>query len=253
MWDFLVPIDLVEANLPAEARFLYIYLLSKASPKTKVVRSNHTRLAQELHMHRATVCQLVTALVQSGWVKVQPDGRYHRVYALLNPVLEARLDELRRVQDRIAHADYKGEAIMHEILNQKVASDRYDVNARLGFTRNPVTDRCLEVDRYYFEEKVGFEFNGPQHYGPTEAFPNPEKARDLRARDYIKRAMCQEHGIHLITITAEDLTPEKIEHKIRGLLPLRPLRPDDPVLRYLRQVGLEYMRRAGKPARSADK
>ncbi len=246
MWEFRVPIDLVEAEAPLEARFVYIYLLSRAEPRTKTLRSNNTALAGSLHIHRATMRKLVASLVRTGWVEVKPVEAHETVYVLRNPILEERQRELQRVQARLRHADYKGEAIMHELLSLKVASTKYSINVRLGFMKNPTTDGPLELDRYYFEHKVAFEFNGPQHYGPTEAFPDPEQARQTIARDYIKKAICQEHGIHLIIITAEDLTSERIERKIGGHLPLRDVRSDDPVLQYLNAMGKQYMRQAAK-------
>ncbi|MEW6399346.1 MAG: hypothetical protein AB1503_09325 [Bacillota bacterium] len=253
VWDFPVPIDLVHADLPMEARFAYIYLLSKCDRKARTLRAHHTGLAEELHIHRATLRKLVAALEQTGWIQLQRAGRHETIFVMRNPVLEERQAELQRVKARLAGAPFKGEAIMHELLDQEVPLTKYDLNARLGFLRNPGTDQPLELDRWYFEEKVGFEFNGPQHYGPTEAFPDPQKARNTMARDYIKRAICQEHGIRLITITAEDLTPERMEQKIRGILPLRQLRPDDPVLQYLGHIGRQYMRQiGGRPGRLTD-
>lgn len=59
----------------------------------------------------------------------------------------------------------------------------------------------LELDIYFPQAKVGVEFNGDQHYVPTE-FGHPGKQIH---RDCEKRRLCKKSGIVLITITAIDL------------------------------------------------
>lgn len=240
--DPVVPLELVNADLSIEARFVYIFLLSKCDRNSRQLRGTQAAMAEALRIDRTTFRKCVTALEQAGWLRLERAGRRETIFTVRNPVLEERQAEVRRVQARLGPASFKGEALMCEWLDLIVASTEYDNNARLGYIRNPMTDACLEFDRYYFKHKVAFEFNGPQHYGPTEAYPDPDRARETMTRDYIKKALCHEHGIHLIILTAKDLSFKTITEKARGLLPLREVRPDDPVLQYLTQVSRQYMR-----------
>lgn len=242
--NLVVPLELVNADLSIEARFVYIFLLAKSDRQSSQWRGTQAALAEALHVDRTTLRKSITALEQAGWLRLEQAGRRETVFTMRNPILEERRAELKRVQARLGPATFKGEALMCEWLDLIVASTEYDNNARLGSIRNPVTDACLEFDRYYPNQRVAFEFNGPQHYGPTDAYPDPDRARETMARDYIKKALCHEHGIHLITLTAKDLSFKTITEKVHGLLPLREVWPDDPVLRYLTHVSRLYIRAA---------
>ena len=171
-------------------------------------------------------------------------GGRKTTFVIRNPFLEERQAELTRARRRIDRADNKGEAFMREWLNLTVDSDQYTDNARPGFLRNPATGEPLEYDRWYWAARGAFEFNGPQHYGPTDAFPDPDQARLTITRDYIKKAISQEQGIHLVTILPQDLSLERIQEKVRNLLPLKDVRHDDPVLMYLTATSRSYMRKA---------
>lgn len=244
MTDLVVPLALINAELPLEARFLYILLLSKCEGRTRQWCGSQVSLARDLKLDRLTLRKYIRALEQAGWLHLEHAGPGGTTFTLRNPILEQREALLQRVQARVAGASLKGETLMREWLDLLVASTEYDNNARLGSIRNPATDACLEFDRYYFKERVAIEFNGPQHYGPTDAFPDPRAAGETMARDYIKKALCQEHGIHLIILTARDLNFKAIREKVGGLLPLREVPRDDPVLRYLTQVSERYIRAA---------
>ncbi|WP_264844312.1 hypothetical protein [Caldinitratiruptor microaerophilus] len=147
---------------------------------------------------------------------------------------------------RLEREAYKGEAVIKELANVQVASNRFHDNARPGFLVNPLTGERLEFDRWYLEG-VALEFQGRQHYEPTEAFPDPEKQRQQRARDLIKLALAREHGVRVVLIHPEDLTFERLRAKLEGLLPLRELHEEDPVVQYLRTVSRRYVRKAARP------
>lgn len=89
---------------------------------------------------------------------------------------------------------------------------------RPEFLKNPKTGRCLEIDAYHPEMKVGIEYNGIQHY----VFPNhlhfdtPEGKEAFEAgveRDNIKRDICVDRGIKLIEIPYWIDTCQKIDGK----------------------------------------
>lgn len=81
----------------------------------------------------------------------------------------------------------------------------------------------LELDFFYPDHGLAFEFNGDQHYCPT-------RLGDViaqRKRDARKRAICKQVGVKLITLTAADLLLSRIRMKVKNadkcrLLPYAP-------------------------------
>src|SRR5690606_12471297 len=121
---------------------------------------------------------------------------------------------------------------MREYLSLLIDSDEYEDNAAPGFLVNPLTEERLQLDRYY-PPGVAFEFNGPQHYGPTEHY-TAEEAVKQRVRDLIKAGICAGRGIQLKIVHAEDLSLSKMKKIVGHLLPLRDLRRSEE-----RRVGKE--------------
>ena len=75
------------------------------------------------------------------------------------------------------------------------------VKVRPSFLRNPETRRCLELDAYCEELKLGAEFHGVQH----SCFPNPFHSTraqfvQQQKRDQLKIALCKTHGIQLLIV-----------------------------------------------------
>ncbi len=100
----------------------------------------------------------------------------------------------------------------------------------------------MQLDRYY-PPGVAFEFNGPQHYGPTQHY-TAEEAANQRVRDLIKAGICASRGIQLKIVHAEDLSLSKMKKIVGHLLPLRDLRHEGPRIRYLESVSRLYRRKA---------
>ena len=121
----------------------------------------------------------------------------------------------------------------------------YVDNFRPDFLRNPVTGENLEYDRYY-RRGVAFEFNGPQHYGPTRRYPDRDRARDLRVRDLIKKALSLENGVELLIIRPGDLSMSRLTAKIGNRLPLRLVDFSDPLRTALDKASSVYTRRVSR-------
>jgi len=68
----------------------------------------------------------------------------------------------------------------------------------------------------------GFEFHGPQHFGPTKTYPDVEEFKKTQARDLMKKAICADHGVKLIVVTYKDLSPTGILRRIPNTLPTGP-------------------------------
>ncbi len=101
----------------------------------------------------------------------------------------------------------------------------------------------MELDRFYPQHRVAFEFNGPQHYGPTETF-SAEDAAKQRSRDYIKMGLCLENKVTLLVVHSEDLTLPTIKQKIGNLLPLRDPEKFEHLVNYLESVSRSYRQAA---------
>ena len=73
---------------------------------------------------------------------------------------------------------------------------------RPDFLKNEVTgDHRLEIDCYNEELKIGIEYQGRQHYKYIPHFHHSKEAfENGKYRDYMKKQLCKEHGIHLIEI-----------------------------------------------------
>lgn len=90
---------------------------------------------------------------------------------------------------------------------------------------------------------MAFEFNGPQHYGPIERFPDVDR---LRAHDDIKIQRCLENDMSLIIVTKDDPSIDGMAEKIGNLLPVRHIPHDHPVRVMLeREIG-QYLRAASR-------
>lgn len=64
-----------------------------------------------------------------------------------------------------------------------------------------VTGYPLEIDIYNDNLKIGIEYNGEQHYRFTPVFHQTiDKFKLQTHRDAIKRFLCKENGIYLITV-----------------------------------------------------
>jgi len=75
------------------------------------------------------------------------------------------------------------------------------VSCRPEWLKNPDTNRNLEIDIYCEKIKLGFEYNGAQHYIFIEQFHKTlDKFKELQKRDQLKLNKCIENGIKLISI-----------------------------------------------------
>ena len=92
------------------------------------------------------------------------------------------------------------------------------IKVRPSFLRNPETRRCLEIDAYCEELRLGAEFDGVQH----RVFPNPfhstrAQFERQQKRDQLKLALCKAHGVQLI-IVSHHVQKEDIELHVKEQL-----------------------------------
>jgi hypothetical protein len=97
-----------------------------------------------------------------------------------------------------------GELLLREILKFNIDNNNVLYNYRgLGII-NPKTGYELEIDIYYPDYKLAFEFQGEEHF-KTTSFTNKETLKEILFRDSVKENFCKENGILLIKIKALDL------------------------------------------------
>lgn len=61
--------------------------------------------------------------------------------------------------------------------------------------------RQMEIDVYNEDLKIGIEYNGEQHYNPKSSLHrNKADYQNLKERDELKRKLCDENGVYLITV-----------------------------------------------------
>ena len=74
----------------------------------------------------------------------------------------------------------------------------------------------LELDLYIPELKLGFEYNGIQHYEAVEHWGGEQNLVEQQKRDVLKRQRCNEKEVNLITIRYDEPLSEKL---IRSKVP----------------------------------
>lgn len=239
---------LFDGSLSAEARIVFGLVQAASVFQDPSGETTYAELAHLSGRDARTVRKALRELGAAGWIEYTQENRRAPVqFRLRNPVAEARALEIERLKRRLERASFLGEALMREYLSLIVDSDEFEDNAAPGFLVNPLTDERLQFDRYYPPD-VAFEFNGPQHYHPTEMYSAEEVSRQ-RVRDLIKRGICAEKGIKLIVVHAEDLTLEKMKRKVEGHLPLRSLVGYEDFIDHLEQVSRSYRRSARRRQR----
>jgi len=180
-----------------------------------------------------TVKEALRALQDHRWLQISQSHKHSPIhFALRNPAAQQREGEVALVGRRLEEASFMGEALMREYLSLIVESDEYGDNAAPGFLVNPLTGEKLQYDRYY-PPRVAFEFNGPQHYGPTAQYSQEADVSRQQGRDYIKMGISVTRGIRLVVVHPADQSVKAMRRKVDGVLPLADLDGHEPLIAYL--------------------
>ncbi|HEY3368614.1 MAG TPA: ArsR family transcriptional regulator [Symbiobacteriaceae bacterium] len=231
---------LPEPRLRPQAKLLYGLLQTLPAFRGQSGEFTYTTLSAIAHVSFVTVKQAVRELAGSGWIQVSQTNQVAPVrFTLRNPELERSAAEAALAMRRLQEAEFRGEAIMREYLSLLIDSDEFEDNARPGFLVNPLTDERMELDRYY-PAVVAFEFNGAQHFRPTERFPSEKGLAMQQARDLMKEALCARRGVRLVVIKGEDLSLGTMQQKVGALLPLRDLRTHGELVEALEKLSKSY-------------
>lgn len=230
--SILLPKMLLDDKLiPPLAKLLYV--------TTEIYRpTSITDLAKLTGISRTTASRLCNFLAERGWItKIKKGPSTVPLPTMPHPIQEQMVKDL--------HVSYrasplKGEYLTKAWLNHLVLTDEYVDNARPSFLQNPLTGELMELDRFMPALNAGVEYHGPQHFSPTKAFPDTAQFRRRKARDLMKRSLCEENDITLIVITAEDLSLEGILRKLPKGLPVRRVDVNGPYIEALETLSAEY-------------
>jgi len=214
----------------------FLYLVAQAPRPGSLAE-----LGRIAGVERRQTARLCGQLARTGWMKLVRSGRETVPVPVCPVAVEERQAE--RLLKLVAMSRHKGECLMKCWLDLLVASDNFVDNARPGFLGNPLSGESLEFDRYYLDG-VAFEFNGPQHYGPTASFPDEQAFREARARDLLKKGLGCEKGIELVEITADDLSLDGMTARLPALLPRSIVDRDGPYAKALERLCQEYRAKA---------
>jgi len=107
-----------------------------------------------------------------------------------------------------------GEAWASETLLFQIISQLYP-DKRVYRHHRPEFLDYLELDVYIPDLKMGFEYQGIQHFEPIEHWGGKAALKELKVRDAKKKKLCEENGINLIYVFYyEELNKELIYNKI---------------------------------------
>lgn len=142
--------------------------------------------------------------------------------------ISQKFDEMRKEDDRIIRRTYKIEEENEEkyeqperkkkkfksedscrMIFEKIFNKRFE-KIRPYFLKNESTEKNMEIDGYNNELKLGFEYQGVQHYKFTPYFHKSENDFEKQKyRDVLKKELCEKEGIKLVyvpyTVTEQDM------------------------------------------------
>ncbi|MDP2872151.1 MAG: hypothetical protein Q8P31_06395 [Bacillota bacterium] len=206
---------------------------------------NIRQIAAALDLSWATVAKACERLEATDWMRMskQP-GR--RICPIPTIPIRCEVEMAQLLEVEYGFAPNRGEFLMKRHLDMWVWSDAYVDNARPDFLRPTEDAPPLEYDRFYYQAKVAFEFNGSQHYSASSTFGEDKGFRETRNHDLAKLALSQQQGVSLITVSAEDLAPEAFRRLLPDNLALNYVNEDGPYYKTLARISLAYAAKTGR-------
>ncbi|HHW27901.1 MAG TPA: hypothetical protein GXX23_11300 [Firmicutes bacterium] len=211
------------------AKMLYAATMTEQSPSIQ-------SLAAKLGIGRWAVTRHCKELEQAGWMKITEEGRFRRPAAIVPADVEAKVAqevrELIELSPFLGEATFKGFAVW--ILHPAV---KLAFNVRPPFLRNKSTGQNLECDVAALEHAWVGEYQGPQHFGPTELFKGEKEFIERYKRDQLKAELCKKHAIRLSCVTKNDLTLQRVLDVLPADIPRRVIDPAGPFVKMLESLG----------------
>lgn len=200
-------------------------------------------LIRDLQLAKETVRLSLARLVDTGWVytHLAPGRVRGKVFIPWMPdEVEQRVASL--LAQRRTTVRYYSEWLMRCLLDLLVPDMAYIDNAYPNWLITPQGGLRLQLDRWYEDLNVAFEFQGPQHFQKGDRFVRTDEDLSRRLRyDGEKIRLCSLQQVELIEVTGPELDFESFRDKIRGKVPLLPLRESGPLYRELLGMSRQYV------------
>ncbi len=97
-----------------------------------------------------------------------------------------------------------GQTLLREILSQMI-------NGQFIENHRPDWLFGMELDFFFPDWDLAFEFQGDQHFAPVFG---AQAHLDQKERDRRKRSLCLERRVILVSVEARELTPEQLRKKL---------------------------------------
>lgn len=226
--------------LPVDVR-IYIHLFFNP---LNTIRGH----AKTMGLPISTVHRSISRLLKTEWAYLHGEsasGKGMVAVAWMPPSHEEMIaTRLQLVQHDVIN---KGEWYLKCILDHIVRDFDVHDNARPEWLVSGKGAGRLELDRLYRRAKVAVEFQGAQHFRRGETMnETEEKLAQQIANDNLKAAICMRNKIQLIEFTWRDLSYDKVADKLRGILPVIPVKEDGPLYTTLSRLCLSYSNYAAR-------
>lgn len=199
-------------------------------------------LAEALELTPEPVRRSVSRLEQVGWVYCHLESgrlRGRLVYPWMPPELEQFVASM--LTQRRTTVAFFSEWLMRCLLDLFVPDWVFLDNAHPDWLITPQGVR-LQLDRWYINANVAFEFQGPQHFQKGDRFVRTDDELSRRLQyDGEKIRLCSLQEIELIEVRGFELDFELLQKKVKGKLPLVPLRQTGPLFRQLLGMSRQYV------------
>lgn len=179
-----------------------------------------------------TVRRSIRRLISFGWALELSGDTYPLITVWMPLDVEKKIaDALMRIRTEVP---FMGEWLMKCLLDLIVADRDFRDNVRPEWLVKGDGRRRFELDRWYPNASVAFEFQGQQHFRIGMDFSTTQDDLNKQVdRDNTKFGLCARHGIRLIEVTARDLTFETLRGIVEPLLPVVPIRSEGPLFNTL--------------------
>lgn len=171
-------------------------------------------------------------------MKLIIEGRRLRPIAVLPPELEARLAS--EVAKAINVSHFKGERTTIAFVDWIVAPDvRLLFGPRPSSLQNPDTGQNMEYDIFAPDWSWATEYQGDQHFGPTQQYPGEKQFIERFRRDLMKANLSKQNHVRLSLVTKHDLTLDRILETLPSDVPRRAFDTGGPFVQMLEKAGRE--------------
>ena len=193
-------------------------------------------LAARLGMDRTPVVRHCIELERLGWIQIVGSKNARQPVAIVPKEVGAKIAA--ETRELIGLKPYQGEAVSQSFVIWIIAPMvRIFLNVRPSALCNKATGQNLELDIWVPDHNWAEEYQGDQHFGPTDQYKGTQDFIDRFRRDRLKAELCKQHGIRLSHVTKRDLTLGKMLEAIPEDVPRRSFDPDGPYIKMLEQLG----------------